>query len=97
MPTAKKHKNPGSTPGAAAGRVIRRLREATGVAQEAMAVEIGLHRTYMGVLERGFGKPVTSDARSRSQPLRFELAGVRPPARPRVAQIALIRSYPGAI
>ena len=55
MPRAKKQKP--RTPGAAAGRVIRRLREDTGVAQEAMAVEIGVHRTYMGLLERGGASP----------------------------------------
>jgi transcriptional regulator with XRE-family HTH domain len=58
MPRAKKQKS--RTAGAAAGRVIRRLREETGVAQEAMAVEIGVHRTYMGMLERGLANPSLS-------------------------------------
>jgi transcriptional regulator with XRE-family HTH domain len=57
MQRRRKKQKPRGTPGAAAGRVIRGLREDTGVAQEAMAVEIGLHRTYMGLLERGLGNP----------------------------------------
>jgi len=52
MARAKKQR-PRSLPRAAAGRVIRRLREDTGVAQEAFAVEVGRHRTYMGLVERG--------------------------------------------
>lgn len=35
------------------GRNIRRLRQARGVSQEDLAAEIGVHRTYMGGVERG--------------------------------------------
>ena len=35
------------------GRNIRRLRLARGVSQEELADEIGVHRTYMGGVERG--------------------------------------------
>jgi transcriptional regulator with XRE-family HTH domain len=35
------------------GRNIRRLRRARGVSQEDLAAEIGVHRTYMGGVERG--------------------------------------------
>jgi transcriptional regulator with XRE-family HTH domain len=39
------------------GRAIRRLRERTGYSQERFASRIGVHRTYMGHLERGTANP----------------------------------------
>ncbi len=35
------------------GEAIRARREALGVSQEAMAERVGVHRTYMGSVERG--------------------------------------------
>ena len=38
-------------------RTLRRFRERTGYSQERFAARIGLHRTYMGHLERGTANP----------------------------------------
>jgi len=35
------------------GRNLRAYREARGLSQEAFADELGVHRTYMGAIERG--------------------------------------------
>ena len=35
------------------GRAVRRLRRAAGYSQESFADKCGLHRTYMGSVERG--------------------------------------------
>lgn len=37
----------------ALGQAVRRLRKAKGFSQEGFADEVGLHRTYMGSIERG--------------------------------------------
>lgn len=39
------------------GRTVRRLRLAAEYSQESFADAIGVHRTYMGTLERGSGNP----------------------------------------
>jgi transcriptional regulator with XRE-family HTH domain len=39
------------------GQVIRTLRKQTGLSQERFGFSIGVHRTYMGHLERGTANP----------------------------------------
>jgi transcriptional regulator with XRE-family HTH domain len=39
------------------GRAVRALRERADYSQEGFADVIGVHRTYMGTLERGLGNP----------------------------------------
>jgi transcriptional regulator with XRE-family HTH domain len=39
------------------GRAVRALRSEAGYSQESFADAIGVHRTYMGTLERGDGNP----------------------------------------
>ncbi len=42
------------------GEELRKAREAAGLSQERLAFEAGVHRTYVGLLERGKKSPTLS-------------------------------------
>jgi transcriptional regulator with XRE-family HTH domain len=47
----------GKPPGVAFGEAVRAARLRAGISQEALAAEAGLHRTYVGGIERGEQNP----------------------------------------
>ena len=44
-------------PGEACGRVLRALRAERGLSQEALALEAGIQRNYVSLIERGVNQP----------------------------------------
>jgi transcriptional regulator with XRE-family HTH domain len=44
-------------PCVAFGSIVRRFREAAGLSQEGLAAKAGIHRTYIGGIERGERNP----------------------------------------
>lgn len=55
------------------GRAIRQRREQTGYSQERFASRIGVHRTYMGHLERGTANPTVRTLQLVAQGLGISL------------------------
>ena len=58
------------------GRAVRRLRTARGVSQERLAEEVGIHRTYIGDVERGLRNVGLLNIDRIAQALATDLAGL---------------------
>ena len=56
------------------GRAVRKLRDEAGYSQESFADAIGVHRTYMGTLERGKGNPTLEMIGKVARGLRVSLS-----------------------
>lgn len=55
-------------------RVLQRERAARGLSQERLAHEAGLHRTYVGLIERGLRKPTIQVAYALARALGVPLS-----------------------
>ena len=58
------------------GALVRRLREEKGFSQEGFALRVGLHRTYMGDIERGEKNVTLVTAEKLARGLDLTLAGL---------------------
>lgn len=58
------------------GRTVRALRESAGYSQEGFAHAIGVHRTYIGALERGHANPTLETIACIAKGLRMSLVGL---------------------
>jgi transcriptional regulator with XRE-family HTH domain len=58
------------------GRLVRRLREERGFSQEGFAFRVGLHRTYVGDIERGEKNVTLVTAEKLAKGLGLTLAGL---------------------
>jgi transcriptional regulator with XRE-family HTH domain len=58
------------------GKLVRRLRREQGFSQEEFAFRVGLHRTYMGDIERGEKNVTLVTADKLAKGLGFTLAGL---------------------
>ena len=56
------------------GRTIRRLRTSRGFSQESFADAVGVHRTYMGTVERGETNITIENLSRISKTLRLKLS-----------------------
>lgn len=56
------------------GRLVRSLREKKGFSQEAFADKVGIHRTYIGGIERGERNPTLTMISRIAKALRIEPA-----------------------
>ncbi len=56
------------------GRRVRELREANGLSQEELAFKVGVHRTYLGGIERGERNPSLKNIDSIANALGVSLA-----------------------
>lgn len=58
------------------GQVVRRRRLAADLSQEALSAAAGLHRTYVGLLERGLRMPSILVAKRIAEALGTTMAGL---------------------
>ena len=56
------------------GQLVRRLREAAGLSQEDFAARAGVHRTYIGGIERGERNPTLTTIYRLARALRVSPA-----------------------
>jgi transcriptional regulator with XRE-family HTH domain len=66
----------------AVGRNLRAYREAKGLSQEAFADELGVHRTYMGGIERGERNLTLKSLERIAGRLGLDPLALQQPARP---------------
>lgn len=59
---------------AAFAKILRRERLARGLSQEALAHQAGLHRTYVGLVERGLRKPTIEVGHALAQAMGTHLS-----------------------
>ncbi len=55
------------------GRKVRKLREEQGYSQEGFASEVGIHRTYIGGIERGERNPTITTVYKIAQALGVDI------------------------
>lgn len=65
------------------GRRLRELREAQGISQEDLAGRAGVHRTYVGLLERGERNVTLRTVEKLAAALQLEMAELMPRGGPR--------------
>ena len=58
------------------GQAVRRLRTARGLSQERLAEEVGIHRTYIGDVERGLRNIGLLNVDRIARALETDLAGL---------------------
>lgn len=56
------------------GKKIRRLRKRQDVSQEALAEKAGIHRTYMGKIERGESNPPVQTVNKIAKALKVDIS-----------------------
>ena len=56
------------------GKRVRELRESKGISQEELAFSAGMHRTYLGGIERGERNPSLKNISAIAQALQITLA-----------------------
>jgi transcriptional regulator with XRE-family HTH domain len=55
------------------GQRVRKLRKQRGISQEKLAHKVGVHRTYMGFIERGERNPTLTNIEKIAKVLRVSI------------------------